>query len=316
MLTPPSRFVVLALLLAAAFITSGCAALPRAPDGSATPADTVANSFWTGREKTAYFFALDGMHHVTGDMEIHFRSDGTLRVWSSVEAPGILDGHWQQRGSEITFRIGSAVYAGIISFGHMAGTSKGVFAENHNWYLVRTRHRPSHLRPQISRHAKAPSYSLGPMLVSQNNGAMKKFRRTPWRFQQTFVTPLKELPAFTAAIVGSVPDLTAATVVIDQVVFPAKALDALLSQRQLSLELLCDASITAEMAEEVQSLLVAAFSDWVDFLFTPSPKPFVIYADHDEYATFFASSRSHLNAVATALVAGGFKSVENYTRKF
>jgi len=153
------------------------------------------------------------------------------------------------------------------------------------------------------------------MLVSQSDGAMRKFRRTPWRFQQTFVTPLKELAAFTAAIVGSIPDVAAATVVVDQVVFPAKTLDALLSQRQLSLPLLRDASITAETADEVHPLLIAAFSDWVDFLFTPSPKPFVIYADHDEYATFFGSSRSHLNAVATALVGGGFKSVENYTRK-
>jgi hypothetical protein len=153
------------------------------------------------------------------------------------------------------------------------------------------------------------------MFASQNDGAMKKFRRTPWRFQQTFVTPLKELGAFTVAIASSIPDLASATVVVDQVVFPAKSLDALLSQRRLSLPLLRDASITAETAEDVQPLLVAAFSDWVDFLFTPSPKPFVIYADHDEYATFFASSRSHLNSVATALIDGGFKSVANYTRK-
>jgi hypothetical protein len=148
MLTPPPRFVASALLLVAVFLTPGCAVLPRAPDAIATPADTVTNTYWTGREKTAYFFAPDGMHHVTGNLQIHFRSDGTLRVWSSVEAPGILDGRWQQRGSEITFRIGSAVYTGTISFGHMVGTSKGVFAENHNWYLVRGPRLPSHLRPR------------------------------------------------------------------------------------------------------------------------------------------------------------------------
>ena len=143
---------------------------------------------------------------------------------------------------------------------------------------------------------------------------MKKFRRTPWRFQQTFVTPLNQLPAFTAAIVGSISELAAATVVIDQVVFPAETIHALLEQRQLSLLLDRDASITAETPDEVQPLLSAAFGDWVDFLFTPSPKPFVLYADHDEYATFFASSRSNLNSVARALLKGGFKAVENYTR--
>ena len=153
------------------------------------------------------------------------------------------------------------------------------------------------------------------MLVSQTDGAMKKFRRTPWRFQQTFVTPLKELTAFTGAIVSSVPGLASATVVVDQVVFPAKTLDVLLSQRQLALPLLRDAAITAETAEEIQPLLIATFTDWVDFLFTPAPKPFVIYADHDQYATFFASSRSHINSVATALVDAGFKAVETYTRK-
>jgi hypothetical protein len=65
------------------------------------------------------------------------------------------------------------------------------------------------------------------MLVSQSDAAMQKFRRTPWRFQQTFVTPLKDIGAFAAAIVGSIPDVAAATVVVDQVVFPAKTLDAL-----------------------------------------------------------------------------------------
>jgi hypothetical protein len=153
------------------------------------------------------------------------------------------------------------------------------------------------------------------MLVSQSDGAMKKFRRTPWRFQQTFVTPLKDLTAFTAAILGSIPELASGTVVIDQVVFQAETLEALLSQRQLSLPLHQDASITAETSEEVQPLLIAALSDWVDFAFTPSPNPFVIYSDHDEFTTFFASSESHLNSVTTVLGSGGFKAAENYTRE-
>ena len=89
----------------------------------------------------------------------------------------------------------------------------------------------------------------------------------------------------------------------------------MLHDRQLSLPLHRDATITAETAVEVEPLLTAAFRDWVDFVFTPSPKPFVIYADHDEYATFFASSRANLNSVASPLIDRGFRAVEDYTRK-
>ena len=149
MLKPPPRFSASALLFVAVFIISGCATLPRAPQAIATPADTVADTFWTGREKTAYI-SSDGMHHVTGNWEVHFRSDGTLRVWSSVAGLGALDGRWQQQGSEITLRIGSAVYTGTSSLGHIVGTSRGVFAENHSWYLIRALHPPSHLRPKTS----------------------------------------------------------------------------------------------------------------------------------------------------------------------
>jgi hypothetical protein len=152
MLKPPPRSSTLALLSVAFLVIPGCATLPRAPHASTTPADTVADTFWAGREKTVYF-ARGGMHHVTGNWEVHFRPDGTLRVWSSVEGPGVLDGHWQQRGSEVTLRMGSAAYTGIISFDYIVGTSRGVFAENHSWYLVRATRPPSHFRHKTSNHA-------------------------------------------------------------------------------------------------------------------------------------------------------------------
>jgi hypothetical protein len=65
----------------------------------------------------------------------------------------------------------------------------------------------------------------------------------------------------------------------------------------------------------VRLLLSAAFGDWVDFLFVPAPKPFVVYADHDEYATFFANTKSNLNKVADALTRNEFVAVESYTRR-
>jgi hypothetical protein len=64
----------------------------------------------------------------------------------------------------------------------------------------------------------------------------------------------------------------------------------------------------------VVELLEAALSDWIDFIFVPTPKPFVIYADHDEFTTFYANTKSNLNPVVEALSARGFKRVQDYER--
>jgi hypothetical protein len=51
----------------------------------------------------------------------------------------------------------------------------------------------------------------------------------------------------------------------------------------------------------MKEALIAVLSDCVDFLFIPTPTSFVIYADHDEYITFYAHTRSNLNQVANPL---------------
>lgn len=61
-------------------------------------------------------------------------------------------------------------------------------------------------------------------------------------------------------------------------------------------------------------LLEAALGDWVNFTFVPKPKPFVIYADHDEYTTFYANTKSNLNGVVQALSGAGFEKVPDYQR--
>jgi hypothetical protein len=73
--------------------------------------------------------------------------------------------------------------------------------------------------------------------------------------------------------------------------------------------------MAAESAAELHALLIAALGDWLDFAFVPSPKPFVLYADHDEYATFFANTKSYLNKVANSLKSNGFSSIKDYIRK-
>jgi len=47
-------------------------------------------------------------------------------------------------------------------------------------------------------------------------------------------------------------------------------------------------SHTGDDAIETAALLRAARADWVDFVFIPNPKPFVVYGDHDEFTTILA----------------------------
>lgn len=98
-------------------------------------------------------------------------------------------------------------------------------------------------------------------------------------------------------------------------VFDPTKLQALLNGHRLSPDLRHDSLVVAETAAEVRQLLVAAFRDWVDFLFIPTPRPFVVYAEHDEFTTFFAASKSNLNRVTARLAQGGFDVIEGYRRK-
>ncbi|MFO1523436.1 MAG: hypothetical protein U1F77_03995 [Kiritimatiellia bacterium] len=102
---------------------------------------------------------------------------------------------------------------------------------------------------------------------------------------------------------------------IDAIVFEPRHLHALLSANSLPLDIQGETCIEAGGPRDVEALLIAALGDPVDFWFVPTPKTFVIYADHDEYATFFAISKSNLNAAVTPLLENGFKQVE-FERKF
>ena len=84
----------------------------------------------------------------------------------------------------------------------------------------------------------------------------------------------------------------------------------------LAEQLTRDTSLTAVGPDNVQELLRTAFSDWLDFVFVPVLKLFVIYADHDEYATFYANTKSNLERIRLSLLAKGFEEVRIYERKF
>jgi hypothetical protein len=152
------------------------------------------------------------------------------------------------------------------------------------------------------------------MNLSETSSALKQIRKTPWKFQQTFKTPLKNLRPFVAAIISTASPETAC-ITIEQAVFEPKHWIELLTRYSLPPRYGRGVSVTADGRKEVEELLHTAFTDWFDFLFVPTPKPFVIYADHDEYTTFYANTRSNLNRVVQALLAQGFEEVAEYTRQ-
>jgi hypothetical protein len=153
------------------------------------------------------------------------------------------------------------------------------------------------------------------MRAEHRPGSIKKFQRTPWRFEKTFQTPLRSLESFSAVIIESLGDMDGGLVTIDAVIMPAGKIEALLASSQLRHSLGHDSCLIAETAGEVRPLLVAALGDWMDFLFVPGPRPFVLYADHDEYTTFFANTRANLGRVTSALERAGFTAVEGYSRR-
>jgi hypothetical protein len=152
------------------------------------------------------------------------------------------------------------------------------------------------------------------MTLSEAPGAVKRFRRTPWRFQKTFQTPLKDLQPFVATIFSAHESLQDGCVTIEQVVFEPKHLSAVLAKHSLPAQFGRDLLLAASGREEAAELLEAALGDWIDFIFVPTPKPFVIYADHDEYTTFYANTKSNLDPVVEALSARGFKLIQDYER--
>jgi hypothetical protein len=151
------------------------------------------------------------------------------------------------------------------------------------------------------------------MTVSTTPGTLKKFRRTPWRFQQTVERPeAGKLERFVSTIIISHGGFETGTVTIDEVVFNTERMSVLCLAGST---LTHDSSISANSAEELQALLVAAFWDGVDFIYIPTPTPFVFYADHDDWITFYANTKSHLNRVIERLASDGYKIVQDWQRE-
>lgn len=146
--------------------------------------------------------------------------------------------------------------------------------------------------------------------------ALEEFCRSPWEFQQTFETPLKNLHQFVKTILSAGEIVQSASFTIDLVVFEPTDLINLLQSRSIQATLKHGLCLVAEGPQEAEELLRAVLSEWIDFLFIPEPQSFAIFADHDEYSTFYAHTRASLNRLSTALSEHGFKRVTNYERCF
>jgi len=153
------------------------------------------------------------------------------------------------------------------------------------------------------------------MTLSENPAALKRFRRTPWKFQSTFETPLKNLPAFVLTIASAGEQWKTGSLTLELVVFEPRNLIALLERNSIPIRYERGVTLTASGKQEIEDLLCAVLGDWIDFLFVPEPKSFAIYADHDEFTTLYAQTRSNLNRVVHRLSDKGFKIERDYKRQ-
>lgn len=155
------------------------------------------------------------------------------------------------------------------------------------------------------------------MEFSEDCNALKKLRKASWRFQQTFQTPPpgENLSGFVATIISATPYPGAGLFTIGRAVIGPDHLMDLFADH--SLTRICKPGTTVKTAsrEEAESLLIAAFSDPLDFLFVPEKKPFVFFADHDQFTTFYASTRSNLNRIVEELGSKGFHLIPDYQRQ-
>lgn len=159
------------------------------------------------------------------------------------------------------------------------------------------------------------------MTLSPTPGALKRFRRTPWRYQQTFVTPLKDLQPFVAAIISCLEPIQGAVATFDEVVFEPRNLNPLFAKRSIiakamdNTRYLHDWSLSCTGEDDAGELLRVLLGDWIDFVFVPTPKRLAIFADHDEYITFLSVTKSHLNRAVRTLGDNGFQPVPDYQRR-
>jgi hypothetical protein len=133
--------------------------------------------------------------------------------------------------------------------------------------------------------------------------------------QVTYATPLKDLTAFVNAVLKPF-SIQSATVELQVIVFEPRELIAYCATQGIQTDEagLNDKMLSAKTKESTAELLEATLGDWIDFFFVPEPSSFVIFADHDEYTTFFTRREADLQALCESLDSGGFKKINGWNR--
>lgn len=141
-----------------------------------------------------------------------------------------------------------------------------------------------------------------------------RFKATPPRYEQTFLTPMNDLPRFVSTLLSPFTEQEA-TVLIDTVVFvPYELLGYLAAEGFTPQEFLRDVQITASGEHTPPSLLEATLSESIDFLFLPVSGKFALYADHDEFTTLFSDDLSVIEAIQNTMSKADFEFIDSYKR--
>jgi hypothetical protein len=151
-------------------------------------------------------------------------------------------------------------------------------------------------------------------VLPDRSETIQKFCLIPLAHQITFQTPLRDLERFVWTFVQLFP-IDHADLSTFEVVFEPVNLLRLLSKNSIAIKDPRKFDLQANEIQTAMSLLTAALGDWVDFAFVPTPTEFAIFADHDEYITFYTDHEIVLEKMNSKLKSAGFTIVKNYTRE-
>jgi len=150
-------------------------------------------------------------------------------------------------------------------------------------------------------------------VFSERTEEIRQFHADPWRFQQIFLTPHKDLSRFVSVLLAQF-SLESGALSTDEVVFEPECLLELMATHSIHVANYWNLNLSVEGQKPIADLLEAALGDPVDFVFLPVPEFLAIYADHDGYTTFYCKDQSVLTDLVSELVQAGFEPISDYIR--
>jgi hypothetical protein len=152
------------------------------------------------------------------------------------------------------------------------------------------------------------------MKVSDTPSALKQIRKTPWKFQQTFKTPLNNLQPFVAAILSTASP-ESACITIEQAVFEPKHWIDLLKSLFTAASLWEGSIYYRCWTARSRRVALHSFLRLVRLPFRPHSKTVRDLCRSRRVRNVYANTRSNLNRVVEALSAQGVEEVAEYGRQ-